>query len=101
MLWLEAPAGVGFSYSRTPSDYNTNDTVTADDNFQALLLFFKGFSEFASNDFYISGESYAGVYIPTLANRIHEGNSNGESNIPLKGILVGNGCTGNSIGTCR
>ena len=60
MLWLEAPAGVGFSYSRTPSDYNTNDTVTADDNFQALLLFFKGFSEFASNDFFIAGESYAG-----------------------------------------
>jgi carboxypeptidase C (cathepsin A) len=28
MLFIEAPAGVGFSYSDTPSDYNTNDTKT-------------------------------------------------------------------------
>jgi hypothetical protein len=28
MLFIEAPAGVGFSYSDTPSDYNTNYTKT-------------------------------------------------------------------------
>jgi serine carboxypeptidase-like clade 2 len=28
MLFIEAPAGVGFSYSDTPSDYITNDNKT-------------------------------------------------------------------------
>ncbi|KAA0164206.1 hypothetical protein FNF27_00165 [Cafeteria roenbergensis] len=97
MLYLEAPAGVGFSYSQNPNDYVTNDTKTANDNLRALEVFAKGFPEYMANDFYISGESYAGVYIPTLANAIH---LSGTTSIHLKGIMVGNGCTGTEVGTC-
>eukprot|EP00658_Telonema_sp_P-2_P050345 TRINITY_DN3837_c0_g1_i11.p1 TRINITY_DN3837_c0_g1~~TRINITY_DN3837_c0_g1_i11.p1 ORF type:complete len:316 (+),score=69.46 TRINITY_DN3837_c0_g1_i11:133-1080(+) len=43
---------------------------------------------FSTNDFYVSGESYAGVYVPTLAQQIFEGGSK----INMKGFLVGNGC---------
>lgn len=42
----------------------------------------------------------AGVYVPTLAARVTAGNANGESNIKLQGIMVGNGCTGNDVGIC-
>jgi carboxypeptidase C (cathepsin A) len=77
MLYLEAPAFVGFSYSNTPSDINTNDNRTADDNLQALLLFFQNYPELAQNEFYIMGESYAGVYVPTLANAIRVSNAAG------------------------
>ena len=69
---------------------------TAIDNFNALLQFFNGFSEYSSNDFYITGESYAGIYVPTLAQQVHESNSN----INLKGIMVGNGCIGTEVGAC-
>lgn len=99
MIYLEAPAGVGFSYAVDPLA-TTNDTQTAEDNFMALKAFFKGFPELATNDFFIAGESYAGVYVPTLAARVLKGNAAGESNIKLTGIAVGNGCTGTEVGVC-
>jgi len=91
VLYLEAPAGVGFSYSDTSSDYNTDDSKTAADNYQALKVFFKQYSQYLSNDFYISGESYAVIYVPTLAQRVLEGSLAGDNNFNFKGILVGNG----------
>lgn len=100
MLYLEAPVGVGFSYSKSQSDYSMNDTSTADNNFKALKEFFKGFPEFADNDFYISGESYAGVYVPTLAHAVLQASQNNQPSLNLKGIMVGNGCTGTEVGTC-
>ena len=33
----------------------------------ALKDFFAGFPEFAVNDFYVTGESYAGVNVPMLS----------------------------------
>jgi hypothetical protein len=38
--------------------------------------------------------------VPTLANRIVDGNAAGNPKINLKGIAVGDGCIGNSVGTC-
>jgi len=95
-IFLESPAGVGFSYC----DYDNctaSDTSTAMDNHNVLKGFFKGFPEFAKNDFYISGESYAGVYCPTLAEQIMN-DANNEIN--LKGLAVGNGCWGSKVGLC-
>ena len=65
-----------------------------------MLNFFKAYPEFSKNDFYITGESYAGIYVPTLANRIVDGNAAGLPFINLKGIAVGDGCIGNAVGTC-
>lgn len=95
-LFIEAPAGVGFSYCDTPAGCSHNDTSTAADNLKSLELFFQGFPEFAANDFWITGESYAGIYIPSLAYDIVTSGSK----INLKGILVGNGCLGNTVGVC-
>lgn len=65
LLYIESPGGVGFSKGER-SFYN--DQSTAEDNLQALLAFFKKFPNLKKNDFYISGESYAGIYVPYLAN---------------------------------
>ncbi len=70
VLYLESPAGVGFSYGKTADDLIANDTTTARDNLVAMRMFFDKFPQFRRNDFYISGESYAGIYIPTLAKAI-------------------------------
>lgn len=86
MLYIEAPAGVGFSILGEPSNSHTNDNITADNNMLALQLWFEKFPEFKPNDFYIMGESYAGIYVPMLAARVLEFPA-----IKLKGFAVGNG----------
>ena len=101
MVYLEAPAGVGFSYSDDPADYSTNDDKTAQDNLEAVEALFSKFPALKNNHFYITGESYAGVYVPTLAEAILAATAMGTyTGAPLKGIAVGNGCSGNEVGVC-
>jgi carboxypeptidase C (cathepsin A) len=94
VLYLEAPAGVGFSNLGNIANNYTTDEITAHDNLLALLQFFKGFYEYRHLPFYITGESYAGIYVPTLALAIVNYNAYTQySPINLQGIAVGNGCT--------
>ena len=89
VVFLEAPAGVGFSYSNTSSDYVTNDNITADYNHKAIDAFFKHkFTALRKNPLWISGESYAGIYVPTLSYRVAQ-----DSTLNFKGFAVGNGVT--------
>ena len=99
MLYIESPGEVGFSFinSNLDSDLEINDDITAKENFNALLSFFLKFPEYKGREFYISGESYAGVYIPMLAYEIINYNKlvPEDNRINLKGILVGNGLADN------
>jgi vitellogenic carboxypeptidase-like protein len=49
------------------------------------------FPELQSNDFFVSGESYAGKYIPAISYAIHQRNPTASVKINLQGILIGNG----------
>ena len=120
VLYLEAPAGVGFSYSPIAKEERNGDNGTAADNLAALDQFFLKFPEYKQNPFYVraapttklplptpsiaftrhphphvglcaqvSGESYGGVYVPTLSQKIYEAGSSFGGN--MSGYLVGNG----------
>ncbi|GMG98902.1 hypothetical protein Nepgr_000742 [Nepenthes gracilis] len=93
LLFLESPVGVGFSYTNTSSDINQlGDKITAEDNYVFLINWFKRFPQFKSHDFYISGESYAGHYVPELAELIYDNNKKApkEDYIQFKGFMIGN-----------
>lgn len=92
IIFLESPYGTGFSYSRTPSDYtHFSDEPIAEDSHAFLVEWFKKFPEYAKNEFYLVGESYAGHYIPTLARVIlRENKSPNGYHINFKGFAVGN-----------
>jgi len=89
MLYVEAPAGVGFSYSNTSSDYNTDDTKTAIDNAAFIEGFLQQYPKYIGRTLWLTGESYAGVYVPTLVNQILS-NSSSRAYQQLKGFMVGN-----------
>ncbi|RXH86989.1 hypothetical protein DVH24_028489 [Malus domestica] len=73
IIYLDSPAGVGFSYSKNETDYETGDLKTASDSHAFLLKWFELYPEFLSNPFFIAGESYAGVYVPTLSSEVVKG----------------------------
>ncbi|GMN26105.1 hypothetical protein TIFTF001_001185 [Ficus carica] len=94
IIYLDSPVGVGLSYSKDPTKYRTGDQQTASDTHTFLLKWFEQFPEFLSNPFYISGESFAGIYVPTLASEVAKGIKNGEKPvINFKGYMVGNAVT--------
>ncbi|KAI3667128.1 hypothetical protein L6452_42176 [Arctium lappa] len=87
MLYLESPAGVGFSYSDNQTFYSAvNDVITAADNLAFLEIWLEKYPEYKNRDFYITGESYAGHYVPQLAKLI----VHSKAKINLKGIAIGN-----------
>lgn len=86
VLYVESPAGVGYSYS-DDKNYATDDDQVADDNYEALQSFFAKFPNFTQNEFFIFGESYGGIYAPTLSLRV----ATGAAKINFKGFAVGNG----------
>ncbi|KAG8065339.1 hypothetical protein GUJ93_ZPchr0004g38664 [Zizania palustris] len=93
LLFLEAPVGVGFSYTNRSSDLRRlGDRVTARDSYSFLLNWFNKFPEFKNRDFYIAGESYAGHYVPQLAELIYDGNKGASRDrvINVKGFMIGN-----------
>ena len=103
MLYLEAPAGSfitpvdqhsGFSYCTKGGVRQRvckwNDLTQAEAYGHTLLAFFEAFPEYKANEFYLAGESYAGMYIPNIATRLLAA----VPEINLKGIAVGNGCWG-------
>ncbi|XP_058097311.1 serine carboxypeptidase-like 42 isoform X2 [Magnolia sinica] len=91
LLFVESPAGVGWSYSNTSSDYTCGDSSTANDMLEFLMGWYEKFHEFKSRDLFLTGESYAGHYIPQLAIVLlnHNKHSMGFK-FKIKGVAIGN-----------
>lgn len=91
LLFLESPLGVGFSRNSTALTYT--DLETAEILYNGLDKSFYGkYPEYQSKELWVSGESYAGMYVPFLASKIlNESATFNGSIISFKGIMVGNG----------
>ncbi|KAK4279627.1 hypothetical protein QN277_011375 [Acacia crassicarpa] len=98
LLYVDQPIGTGFSYSTDMRDIRHDEKGVSNDLYDFLQAFFTEHPQFQGNDFYITGESYAGHYIPALAARVHKGNKAKEGiHINLKGFAIGNGLTDPAI----
>uniref|UniRef100_A0A0N4ZC93 Carboxypeptidase n=1 Tax=Parastrongyloides trichosuri TaxID=131310 RepID=A0A0N4ZC93_PARTI len=94
VLYLESPIGTGFSYSTDDVNYDVaNDDQTLQQNIHALTDFFKRVQpKYINRTFFISGESYAGIYLPMIGDAlITLINNNSFPNPNFGGIAIGNG----------
>ena len=71
MLFIDNPAGVGYSYAQRTIDDFHNDFSFSSDALSFMKQFYSDYSEFLDNPLYISGGSYGGIYAPRLAWTIH------------------------------
>jgi len=91
MIYIDQPAGTGFSFT-TYDGFAKNMDDVARDLYEALRQFYHVFPALLANDFYVTGESYAGKYVPAISHKIHTMNKQGSlPKIPLKGLAIGDG----------
>ena len=86
LLFLESPAGVGFSVANTTGDKSTNDYRQSQDAMTALRGWFGKFPEYQNHQWFVSGESYGGIYVPWMAWQIYQ--SNLQFNTTGEGALI-------------
>lgn len=87
VIFLDQPVNVGFSYL---SQLVSNTVSAGQDVYAFLELFFKQFPQYSKLPFHITGESYAGHYIPVFASEIL---SHDDRSFDLTSVLIGNGLT--------
>ncbi|CAH9081757.1 unnamed protein product [Cuscuta epithymum] len=91
LLFVEAPAGVGWSYSNTTSDYTCGDDSTAHDMLIFMQKWYEKFPAFVDRPLFLTGESYAGHYIPQLASLMIDHNKEFKGQqFQIKGVALGN-----------
>ncbi|KAF3586802.1 hypothetical protein F2Q69_00026749 [Brassica cretica] len=91
LLFLDNPIGVGFSIAASKQDIPSNQRQVAEQLYAALVEFIEQNPSFEHRPVYITGESYAGKYVPAIGYYILKEKPNGKVN--LKGLAIGNGLT--------
>lgn len=92
VIWVDQPAGTGFSEGA----YDHDEDGVAKDMYAFLVGFMGKFPQYQKVPFYITGESYAGHYIPAISHEIWTQNKK-DKKINLKGMAIGNGLTNPEI----
>lgn len=95
LLFIDNPLGAGFSVAPSPADIPRNQSAVAAQLLSALLHFLASDPSFLSRPFFVTGESYAGKYVPALGHAIlrHNAALPPLRRINLRGVAIGNGLT--------
>ncbi|KAG5548266.1 hypothetical protein RHGRI_013837 [Rhododendron griersonianum] len=90
MIFLDAPVGTGFSYSRTLEGWPSSDTKSSEQSYNFLRKWLVEHPQFLSVHLFIGGDSQAGMIVPLITKKIIDGNKDkAEPYMNIKGYLVG------------
>ncbi|RLN46598.1 hypothetical protein BBI17_008051 [Phytophthora kernoviae] len=94
VIWLDQPTGVGYSYG-APEDADRDEKDVQENIYAFLMGFLDKHPELENRPLFITGESYAGHYVPAAAHKIWRENKKAtdKQRLNLKGIAIGNGLT--------
>ncbi|XP_015075010.1 serine carboxypeptidase-like 50 [Solanum pennellii] len=95
LLFLDNPIGVGFSIAATPEEIPRNQKGVAKHLYIAIKKFIELNESFKDRPIYITGESYAGKYVPAIGYQVLKKNVMlpVRSRVNLAGVVIGNGLT--------
>ncbi|KAG0475616.1 hypothetical protein HPP92_015302 [Vanilla planifolia] len=98
IIFVDSPAGTGFSYSHHPKGYETSDKSWSKQTQVFLKKWLFEHQKFMSNPLYIAGDSYAGKVVPVIVQLISKENEFGmHPTFKLQGYMIGNPSTGDKI----
>jgi vitellogenic carboxypeptidase-like protein len=93
LIFIDNPVGTGFSFTSNEQGYARSQEDVARDLHSGLTQFFQIYTDYVSNPFYVTGESYGGKYVPSITYKIHVENQNPQVKVKinLKGMTIGDG----------
>lgn len=93
LLYIDNPIGTGYSFTAYDAGYSKNQVDIGNNLYNVLQQFLTVFPEFRSNPLYITGESYAGKYVPALGHTILRNTPtfNNKNRINLQGLAIASG----------
>ncbi|CAI5957169.1 unnamed protein product, partial [Closterium sp. NIES-64] len=94
LLFIDNPIGRGFSVAGSIEDIPQDQPTVAKHLYNALSAFFDMHPSLCGRPFFITGESYAGKYVPELSCLLMQQQQRDQGlPVELAGIVVGNGFT--------
>ncbi|WOK95675.1 hypothetical protein Cni_G04382 [Canna indica] len=95
LLFIDNPIGTGFSIAPSLDSIPRNQSAVAAHLIFALRHFLASDPSFLSRPLYVTGESYAGKYVPSAGYYIMRQNARlpVDRRINLRGVAIGNGLT--------
>ncbi|KDQ13772.1 hypothetical protein BOTBODRAFT_33214 [Botryobasidium botryosum FD-172 SS1] len=85
VMWIDQPVGTGYSAGKPDI---TDDVKGADEFVGFLGQFFSTFTELQGKKLWLTGESFAGMYIPYISNHIYGHPELKNAGINLQGFLL-------------
>lgn len=97
LIFVDQPVNVGFSYSTSDEDRVYDEDRVAADMLDFVLEFLEVHPELKGKEIFVTGESYAGHYIPHIAHHMYEYGLEHSMPVKLAGIAIGNGMSSPTI----
>uniref|UniRef100_A0A336M1Q6 Carboxypeptidase n=1 Tax=Culicoides sonorensis TaxID=179676 RepID=A0A336M1Q6_CULSO len=92
LLYIDNPVGTGFSFTNSDDGYVQNEEEVAANLYETLRQFYILFPHLKSRPLFLSGESYAGKYVPAFGFAIDQKNEDPQKELVmnLQGMAIGN-----------